>query len=98
MAHSRTHTTTDVLLEEPKLCEVILINDNWTTMEFVVDILMKIFDKNLAEARNIMLKIHTQGSGVCGIYPYDVAELKVKLTLEFARKDGYPLRVEIREI
>lgn len=98
MPRSNTENSTDLLLEEPKLCEVIILNDNWTTMEFVVDILVKIFDKNFNDAKNIMLHIHEEGLGVCGIYPYDIAELKVKLTLERARKEGHPLRIETREV
>lgn len=98
MPRSNTESATDLLLEEPKLCEVIILNDNWTTMEFVVDILVKIFDKNFNDAKNIMLRIHEEGLGVCGIYPYDIAELKVKLTRERARKEGHPLRVETREV
>ncbi|MGI0407171.1 ATP-dependent Clp protease adaptor ClpS [Helicobacter himalayensis] len=98
MPRSNTESATDLLLEEPKLHEVIILNDNWTTMEFVVDILIKIFDKNFNDAKNIMLRIHEEGLGVCGIYPYDIAELKVKLTLERARKEGHPLRMETREV
>lgn len=89
---------TEIFLEEPSLFRVLLLNDDKTTMEFVVFVLVEIFDKSSDEAIKVMLQIHKEGSGVCGIYTYDVAELKANQVVEIARQKGYPLRVEIEEI
>ncbi|MGX2985426.1 ATP-dependent Clp protease adaptor ClpS [Helicobacter sp. 23-1048] len=89
---------TEIFLEEPSLFRVLLLNDDKTTMEFVVFVLVEIFDKTSDEAIKVMLQIHKEGSGVCGIYTYDVAELKANQVVEIARQKGYPLRVEIEEI
>lgn len=82
---SRTRT------KKPKLYKVILHNDDYTTMEFVVHILQKIFHKNHAEATHIMLYVHRKGRAVVGVYTYDVAETKVTQVTELARESGYPL-------
>ena len=78
--------------EKPKLYKVILLNDHYTTMEFVVEILETIFKKSPAEAVGVMMHVHTRGAGVAGVYPYDVAETKVARTLEAASGAGHPLR------
>ena len=94
-----THeSATDIALEEPTLYQVILFNDDWTTMDFVIDVLMRIFEKNNDEAVEVMLKIHKEGSGICGVYPYDIAELKARITLDLAKQNGYPLRIETKQI
>ena len=94
-----THeSATDIALVEPTLYQVILFNDDWTTMDFVIDVLMRIFEKNNDEAVEVMLKIHKEGSGICGVYPYDIAELKARITLDLAKQNGYPLRVETKQI
>ena len=82
MPQTIQESATDIALEEPTLYQVILLNDDWTAMDFVVSVLVQIFEKSNDEAVEIMLKIHKEGSGVCGIYPYDIAELKAKITLE----------------
>ncbi|MEW6259335.1 MAG: ATP-dependent Clp protease adapter ClpS [Thermodesulfobacteriota bacterium] len=79
-------------LTEPPLYKVILLNDDYTTMEFVVDILMSVFQKTIEEAITIMLAVHRQGSGVAGIYPYEIAETKVDTVHTLARENGFPLR------
>lgn len=78
-------------LEEPPLYKVLLHNDDYTTMEFVVLILEKVFHKSTAEAARIMLNVHQQGVGVAGVYTREVAETKVTLVLDLARKNEYPL-------
>lgn len=77
--------------KKPKLYKVILLNDNYTTMEFVVYILQKYFQKNEHDARLIMLDVHNHGSGVAGIYPREVAETKVKQVMAHAEQEGFPL-------
>lgn len=88
--------TADPELGEPRQYEVVLLNDDYTTMDFVVDILMQFFNKNFAEAEDIMYQVHEQGSGVCGIYPFDIAESKVNQVIEHARAHNYPLLCVLR--
>jgi len=84
-------------IAEPDLFHVILLNDDYTTMEFVVHVLESVFDKGPAEAFRIMMQVHTLGQGVCGIYPWDVAETKVHTVHELARERGFPLRATIEK-
>jgi len=81
----------------PKLYHVVLINDDYTTMEFVVRTLEEIFDKRPAEAYRIMMEVHINGRGVCGAYTFEVAETKVAAVHELARAEGFPLRAGIEE-
>jgi ATP-dependent Clp protease adaptor protein ClpS len=78
-------------LKKPELYRVLLLNDDYTTMEFVVEVLETIFHKQPAEAYRIMLMVHMQGKGLCGVYPYEVAETKVEAVIERARANGFPL-------
>ena len=82
---------------EPPLYEVLLHNDDYTTMEFVVDILMTVFRKTADEATAIMLAVHTNGVGVAGVYPRELAETKAHHAQHLARKAGYPLRCTLQE-
>lgn len=79
-------------LEEPPQYRVYLINDDYTTMEFVVHILMVVFHKSVQIAEQIMLKVHREGKGMCGIYPMEVAETKVETVHLMARKHEFPLK------
>ena len=78
--------------EEPPLFKVLLHNDDYTTMDFVVEILESVFNKAPAEAYRIMMAVHTQGQGLCGVYPFEVAETKIATVVELARGQGFPLR------
>lgn len=95
-----THLETGIedLIELPKMYRVLLLNDDWTAMDFVVSILIEVFEKTSDEATAIMLKIHNNGKGICGIYTYDIAELKAHIVKEKAKEHGYPLRVITEEI
>ncbi len=81
----------------PQLFHVVLLNDDYTTMEFVVHVLESVFDKGPAEAYRIMMEVHTSGRGVCGAYTYEVAETKVATVHEMAQGEGFPLRAGIEE-
>lgn len=79
-------------VKSPSLYQVVLLNDDYTPMEFVVMVLQHYFQRDLETATHIMLKIHHEGRGVCGVYPKDVAATKVELVLAAARRDGHPLQ------
>ena len=78
--------------KEPTQYKVVLLNDDYTTMEFVVEILENVFNKAPAEAYRIMMAVHHQGQGLCGVYPFEVAETKVATVVDLARDNGFPLR------
>jgi ATP-dependent Clp protease adaptor protein ClpS len=79
-------------VDEPPLYKVLLLNDDYTTMEFVVEILRHVFHKTNEEAVTVMLNVHRKGMGVCGIYPYEVAETKVDTVHSLARESSFPLK------
>lgn len=81
----------EVELKEPELYRVILHNDDYTTMEFVIDVLQSIFHKSTREAEEIMWTVHEKGQAVCGIYTYEIAETKVEQVKLKARQNGFPL-------
>ena len=101
---SPDRTTHDGVLAEtrqktkkPTLYKVLLLNDDYTTMEFVVQILEGIFHKTPAEAYRIMMQVHTKGRGMCGAYSYEVAETKVATVQDLAKQDGFPLQATLEE-
>ena len=85
-------------LKTPKRFEVILLNDDYTTMEFVVEVLQQFFNKEFKVAAAIMLKIHIDGEAVCGTYTYDVAQTKVNQVIDYSRKNEQPLMCVLREV
>ena len=86
-------TKKKIKTKKPKLFKVVFINDDYTTMEFVVRVLELIFHKSPAESAAIMLRVHNNGQGVAGVYTREVAETKVEQTMGWARQDGHPLVV-----
>ncbi|TVR01904.1 MAG: ATP-dependent Clp protease adapter ClpS [Desulfovibrionales bacterium] len=86
------------LLELPKRYKVLLHNDDYTTMEFVIHVLKVVFGKNENEAAAVMLKVHQEGVGVCGVYTAEIAEAKVALVQHMARKNGFPLKCTMEEV
>ena len=78
--------------ERPRMFKVLLHNDDYTTQDFVVGILQRVFNKSVPEATRIMLNVHNQGVGVAGIYTAEVAETKIETVHSMARADGYPLK------
>ena len=84
-------------IEEPKKYKVLLLNDDFSTMEFVIDILMKIFRKSQNESANIMLNVHNNGKAVCGLFSHEIASTKVAQVTHNAKKAGYPLKAIMEE-
>jgi ATP-dependent Clp protease adaptor protein ClpS len=79
-------------VSEPSMYKVLLHNDDYTTMEFVVQVLMLVFHKSIETATRIMLNVHQRGVGMCGLYTYEVAETKVEVVTRMARENGHPLK------
>lgn len=85
-------------VKEPPLYKVLLHNDDYTTMEFVVYVLMKVFHKPMEQATRIMLNVHERGIGVCGLYTYEIAETKVETVIRMARENGHPLKCTMEKV
>ena len=94
---SEVLTESKTKLEKPKMYKVLLHNDDFTTMDFVVFILEYVFLRSEAEAVSIMLKVHTEGVGIAGTYPYDVAYMKSQKAMNLAKAREYPLLVTLEE-
>src|SRR6185436_2369008 len=90
-------TESETKLEKPKLFKVLLHNDDFTTMEFVVFVLEYVFNRTEAESFSIMLKVHNEGVGMAGVYPYEVASMKAEKTMNLARAREYPLLCTVEE-
>jgi len=87
----------EISIKHPKKYKVLILNDDYTSMEFVIDILMTIFHKSYEEAERIMLEVHKKDKGVCGIYTHEIAETKIMQVHKKARESGFPLRAEMEE-
>jgi len=84
--------------KEPTQYKVVLLNDDYTTMEFVVKVLESVFQKSPAEAYQIMMHVHLNGRGIAGVYPWEVAETKAETVISMARSSGYPLKAVTEEV
>jgi len=100
----RTGTERGLVLEEavprvkrPPLYQVILLNDDYTPMEFVVDVLQQVFGLDRQNATRVMLEVHTRGKGVCGVFTYEIAETKVAQVMIYARQHQHPLLCTMEE-
>ncbi|MDL2284625.1 ATP-dependent Clp protease adapter ClpS [Oxalobacter sp. OttesenSCG-928-P03] len=87
-----------LLASPPPLYQVVLLNDDYTPMEFVIIILQEYFQKDRASATEIMLQVHHEGKGTCGVFPKDIASTKVELVLSHARSHGHPLQCVMEEV
>ena len=85
-------TKTKPRVKRPNMYRVLLLNDDYTPMEFVVHVLIRFFNKNQEDATRIMLHVHQNGVGECGVYTYEIAETKVTQVMDFARKHQHPLQ------
>ena len=83
--------------KQPPLYQVVLLNDDYTPMEFVVDVLEKFFRMDRTTATRVMLEVHTQGKGICGVFTYEIAETKVALVTSYARDHHHPLMCTLEE-
>lgn len=90
-------TESETKLEKPKLFKVLLHNDDFTTMDFVVFVLEYVFMRQTAEALMIMLKVHNEGVGLAGVYPYEIANMKAEKAMNLARAREYPLLCTVEE-
>lgn len=91
-------TKEKVKIKEPKEYKVMMYNDDFTSMEFVVDILVTIFRKKVEEAQKIMIDVHKKGKGIAGIYPYDIAMTKCQMAMSRAKIEGYPFKMTVEEV
>jgi ATP-dependent Clp protease adaptor protein ClpS len=94
---TRSDVRSRASIKKPPMFTVLMHNDDYTSMEFVVEALVAVFHKSATEANRIMLHIHFKGSGVCGVYPYEIAETKVSKVHDMARKEGFPLRCSLEQ-
>ncbi len=82
----------------PKQYQVIMFNDDYTTMEFVIEVLTNIFNKNTIEAEKIMMDVHKVGHGIAGIYSYDIAMTKAGTAMSWAKEEGFPFKLSVEEV
>ena len=106
MADKKTddhNTDGNVVLDErvktkkPSLCRVLMLNDDYTPMEFVVMVLQRYFGHNSESAQRIMLHVHQRGVGVCGVFTYEIAETKAAQVMNFARQNEHPLQLQLEK-
>ena len=83
--------------KKPSMYKVIMLNDDYTPMEFVVHVLQKFFGRSTDEATQIMLNVHQRGVGVCGVYSFEIAESKAQKTIDYARKNEHPLQLQLEK-
>jgi ATP-dependent Clp protease adaptor protein ClpS len=86
-----------VKIKKPKQYKVVMYNDDYTTMEFVINVLVNVFNKKLIEAEKIMLDVHEKGKGVAGIYSHDIAITKVYTAMSMAKEQGFPFKLTVEE-
>lgn len=91
-------TRTRKRVQEPPLYRVLLHNDDYTTMEFVIEILMVVFKRSMEDATRIMLNVHENGIGICGVYSYEIAETKVESVEVLARSSDFPLKCSMEKV
>ncbi len=83
--------------KKPSMYKVLMLNDDYTPMEFVVHVLVRFFSKSQEDAMQVMLHVHQRGVGICGVYPYEIAESKVTQVVDFARKNQHPLQCTLEK-
>ena len=92
-----TKQKNEVKIKKPKNYKVVMYNDDYTTMEFVINILVSVFNKKLVEAEKIMIDVHERGKGIAGIYSHDIAITKVSNAMSMAKEKGFPFKLAVEE-
>ena len=92
-----TKQKNEVKIKKPKNYKVVMYNDDYTTMEFVINILVSVFNKKIVEAEKVMLDVHERGKGVAGIYSHDIAITKVSAAMSMAKENGFPFKLIVEE-
>ena len=87
----------EIMIKHPKRYKVFILNDDYTSMDFVVDILISVFHKSYEQAENIMLEVHKKDRGLCGVYTHEIAETKVMQVIKKAKEGGFPLKATMEE-
>jgi len=95
--NTELEAVSEISLKYPKRYKVLILNDDYTSMDFVIDVLISIFHKSFQEAEAIMLEVHKKDKGVCGVYTHEIAQTKVMQVHKKARESGFPLRAEMEE-
>ena len=85
-------------LKPPSMYQVVLFNDDYTPMDFVVFVLQRFFSMDGEKANQVMLEVHTKGKGVCGVYPFDIAETKVAMVKQFVEQNEHPLMCDLQKV
>lgn len=92
-----TKQKNQIKIKKPKQYKVLMYNDDYTTMEFVITVLVNVFNKKLIEAEKIMLDVHEKGKGIAGIYSHDIAITKVSTAMSMAKEEGFPFKLTVEE-
>lgn len=95
--HTNYELSDEIMVKYPKKYKVYLLNDDYTSMDFVIDILISIFHKSYEDAEKIMLEIHKKDRGLCGVYTHEIAETKVMQVTRKAKDSGFPLKATMEE-
>ena len=93
----QTNVRSRIFVKEPTMYDVLMLNDDFTTMEFVVDVLRTVFFHDASQSEKLMLEIHNNGQCIVGTYTYDVAQSKVQRATMMAREEGFPLRLKVNQ-
>jgi ATP-dependent Clp protease adaptor protein ClpS len=93
----QNETIDTIEIKEPRMYKVLLLNDDYSSMEFVIKVLMQIFHHSFEKATEIMLSVHEHGKGLCGVYTYEIAETKVAHVRKMAKEEKFPLRAIMEE-
>ena len=95
--HIEHELSLDIKIKHPKRYKVLILNDDYTSMEFVIDILMSVFHKTYEQAESIMLDVHKKNKGICGVYTHEIAETKIITVHKRAKDSGFPLKCMMEE-
>ncbi|MGL4345713.1 MAG: ATP-dependent Clp protease adaptor ClpS [Cellulosilyticaceae bacterium] len=96
--HYQSNQKERIQVKHPKSYKVLMHNDDFTTMEFVVEVLTQIFNQTEAKAHQVMMDVHRVGRGVAGIYSYDIAMTKATLAMSWAKEEGFPFKLTVEEV